>query len=109
MADTWIVDITHFLDQDGCLEPTSRPALRLAEYIGSIIVMVSATDSALAGLATVACRRRPGRKKCPGEIVAQIEAETDALVWHCPNCGDNGLIARWRKTLWDLTSMSSPH
>jgi hypothetical protein len=109
MGDTWIVDITHFLDEDGCLVPQSGPALKLAEHIGSIVAMVSAGGSPRAGLARVPCRRRPGRKKCPGEIVALIEADTDAIVWHCPNCGDNGLIARWRDTLWDLSSISSPH
>lgn len=31
MGDTWIVDITHFLDEDGRLAPKNGPALRLAD------------------------------------------------------------------------------
>lgn len=109
MADTWIIDITHFLDEDGRLVPTSGPALKLAEHIGSIIAMVSAEGSPLAALAKVRCRRRPGRRKCPGEIVAMLEMDTDAIVWQCPSCGDNGVISGWHDTLWDLSHLSSRH
>jgi hypothetical protein len=109
VADTWIVDATHFLDEDGNLGPTSGPALRLADYFGSIIAMATATGSDVAPVRAVTCRRRPGRKRCPGRIVAEVEVVRDAIEWYCTECGDCGLISGWRGTLWDLTGVTSVH
>ena len=33
MGNTWIVDLTHFLDEKGTIAPPKGPARQLAEYI----------------------------------------------------------------------------
>jgi hypothetical protein len=41
MADTWITDISHFLDEEGEIVPGPPRVRKLAEYLTSIIVMAS--------------------------------------------------------------------
>jgi hypothetical protein len=100
MADTWITDLTHFLE-DGRLPPElPGPALRLAEYLGRIVAAVTGVppDDPLG----VRCRRRPGRRPCSGEIEGYIVPESNEIYWGCLVCGDNGLISNWENTIWDL-------
>ena len=100
MADTWTTDLTHFL-QDGRLpQELPGPALRLVEYLGRIVAAVTGAepDDPLG----VRCRRRPGRRPCPGEIEGYIVPESNAIYWECLVCGDKGLISNWENTIWDL-------
>ncbi len=100
MADTWVTDITHYLDEDGRL-PDSLPvqARRLAEYLGSIVVAV--TSVPLDDPLGIRCRRRPGRKPCRGDVAAYIVDDSSAIRWICPACEDNGFISGWSDTIWD--------
>jgi len=41
MADSWITDITHFLDEDGEINAEPSQAKVLAEYFAAIIMMAS--------------------------------------------------------------------
>ncbi len=101
MPDTWITDLTHFLE-DGRPHPQlPGPALKLAAHLGAIVVAVTSTD--LDSPLGVRCRRRPGRKPCPGQIEAFIDAESNHIHWLCLACGDNGLISNWENTLWDCS------
>ena len=38
-----------------------------------------------------------------------FEPETDAIVWWCPACGENGTIRNWKGTLWDRANDSVAH
>jgi len=49
----------------------------------------------------VACRRRPRHVPCPGTIVAAPAEDSDAIVWTCPECGDQGWISGWHGSPWD--------
>ena len=84
MADTWITDLTHFLENGRLPRELPGPALRLVEYLGKIV----------AGL--------PERRPCPGEIEGHISPESNAIYWECLVCGDKGLISNWENTMWDL-------
>lgn len=99
MADTWIADLRHYLAPSGAMADMPAPARRLAEYFASIVV--DATTN-LDDPPSVRCRRRPGRRSCAGIIfsVPSIE-DHEAIVWHCPVCGDRGVIRGWEGTLWD--------
>ena len=33
MGNSWITDISHYLDEVGCLAPKSGPVFRFAEYL----------------------------------------------------------------------------
>ena len=103
MADTWIVDMRHYLDEETDDLPDSAPdrVVRLALFFGSIVAWVS--DHLPEGdfHTNVTCRRSPGRKKCQGDIIANLEAASGHIVWLCPICGDRGLIQGWRETFWN--------
>jgi predicted RNA-binding Zn-ribbon protein involved in translation (DUF1610 family) len=34
-------------------------------------------------------------------IETDIDPDTDAVMWWCPVCGDNGTITGWQGSLWD--------
>jgi hypothetical protein len=93
----------HFLNADGDLnEDLPGPAFRLASQLGAIVKAVSARKDPRSFQTGVKCRRRPGRKPCPGEILAKIDTTNDfPIIWHCSNCDDNGLISGWQGTLFD--------
>jgi hypothetical protein len=100
LANTWITDLRHFLDERGAIAPLSGPGRKLAEHLAAIVAAVTAATEA-GPITTVRCRRRPGRRPCPGEIEAEIDAETMDILWLCPVCGDNGVVHHWQGTLWD--------
>jgi hypothetical protein len=102
MPNTWIIDITHYLDKRGAIVSSPAPARRLAEHFAAIIAAVTQDPHQSATVSPVRCRRRPGRRPCPGHIRAAItlDARMD-ITWECTSCGDNGLISNWHGTMWD--------
>lgn len=104
MADTWITDITHFLDEEGKLITEPIQAKRIAEYFAAIIVMATYPDPEYPPAYRVSCRRRPNRKPCLEEVVGFIDPETDDVVWMCPKCEDRGIISGWQGTIWDMSN-----
>ena len=101
MGNTWIVDITHYLLPGGRL--ADGPAGRIARYFGSIVAKASTQPAGMWVDTDLCCRRRPGRKRCPGHIrVLRVDA-TDIVQRHCPSCDDNGLIQNWKGSMWDLS------
>ena len=101
MANTWITDMRHFLDESGSLGEIPNQALNLALYLGSIVAwMTSVPDDAMQPT-NVTCRRSPKRLRCVGEIYASFEDDSRVIAWFCPLCGDNGFIRGWEGTLWD--------
>ena len=101
MADTFITDLTHFLDEDGSF-PSSMPgpALNLALFLCAIVAWVTSHPPGQYDETNVTCRRSPGRVRCLGTIVARLGAG-GAIEWGCPGCGDNGVIRGWESTSWD--------
>ena len=106
MADTWIIDLGHYLNSDGSIAPKSGAALCLATHFAEIVQEASADIGGEVHFPKVRCRRRPNRKQCIGEIDSILDPEHGAILWRCPVCGDNGAISGWEGTLWDLTDIS---
>ena len=76
-----------------------NPARKLAEFLGRIAKSVTSRQKD--ALATgVKCRKRFGRRLCPGEIIGLMN-EQKATSWSCPVCEDNGIISGWEGTIWD--------
>jgi hypothetical protein len=109
MANTWVTDITHFLDEEGKIVSEPSQARKIAEYFAAIIVMASYPDPEYPPEYRVSCRRRPSRKPCLDEIVGFVDLETDDIVWMCPACGDRGFISHWRGTIWDMSEAEGFH
>lgn len=101
LSNFWITDLRHFLDEKGGIAPPKGPARRMAEYFSAIVAMITEMDENLFEQSQVRCRRRPGRKPCPGIIEGYVHPEPDDILWWCPECGDKGSISNWQGTLWD--------
>ncbi len=104
MADTWITDITHFMDEEGNIITEPLAAAKLGAYFAAIIVMASYIEPEFPEKYRVYCRRKPKRKLCLGEILGYMDPDTDKIVWQCPKCGDRGIISNWQGTIWDMRS-----
>jgi hypothetical protein len=102
VANTWVTDLRHFLDERGALVDLPSPALNLVLFLSSIVAWVTSGRSLATLRTNVPCRRSPGRRRCRGEILAAfVQEEPGAIGWRCPACGDNGVIRGWEGTRWD--------
>jgi hypothetical protein len=93
----YITDLSHFLDEKGAIGPKSGVARRFAEFLGRVVAAASAPETAADGYA-----RQCRCSKCKGMVTAAI-APDDAIEWLCPDCGQQGRIANWRRSFWDLS------
>lgn len=105
MADTWITDLNHFLNEDGDIISEPIPAKIFAEYFTAIVLLASFPESEYPPEYIVRCRRRPNRKPCNEGIVSFIVPESDEIFWICPKCNDRGSITNWRNSMWDLSDL----
>ncbi len=98
----YVTDMTHYLDEWG--SPVIRgPARRWAAFLGAIVSAASQQDAEAPIPTALRCRRRPGRKPCPGRLWA-LRREDGFIEWQCGACGDNGIIHHWENTLWDFSA-----
>ena len=104
MADTWVTDMRHYLDDNGQIPSLPGPAMNIALFLGSIVEWMTSEPLANVHHTNVRCRRSPGRARCTGGILAGYEEDGRVIRWGCPLCGDNGHIRGWEDTLWDRSS-----
>jgi hypothetical protein len=93
----YITDLSHFLDKKGAIAVKSGPARRFGEFLGRVVAAASAPASAMDYYAKQ-CRC----SKCKGMVTAAI-APDEGIEWLCPGCGQEGRIANWRRSFWDLS------
>jgi hypothetical protein len=79
----------------------ARPP-RLARHLQTIAEAASIMPAAEPVPTPISCRRRPDRKPCPGRLLAHQQAQTGEIHWHCPVCGDAGMIHHWQGTAHDF-------
>ena len=105
MGDVLIANMRHYLGQDLNFIKLPAPAAKLRDCLGSIVEAVTLRSRQQTDYVTqVRCRRRPGHRRCEGDIVACFdEAEPSAIKWFCPFCGDGGYIRGWEGTVWDMS------
>ena len=103
MADTWVTDLRHFLDESGEVPDLPGPAMNIAVFTGAIAAWVTGRDRDKHESTNVACRRSPGHRRCRGEIVAGFH-EDSTITWVCPICGDTKIVRGWEGTRWDRSS-----
>ncbi len=93
----------HYLDEEtGDLpDRLPTPALNLALFFGAIVAWV--TDHLPRGdvHTNVPCRRSPNRRRCLGDIFAELDPASRCITWQCPLCGDNGVIDGWENSMWN--------
>jgi len=98
---TMVTDMRHFLDDEGDLPDLPGPALNIVLFLGSIVAWVTRLHATEPEVTNVPCRRKPGRKRCVGDIVALLNENDLSISWECLVCGDHGTINGWQSTLWD--------
>jgi hypothetical protein len=110
MANTWVTDLRHFLDDEGGIpDSLPGPALRLLRFLGAITQWVTIHPPGQFPWTNIPCRRSPGHRPCPGDIHAGFHSDGTTIVWECPFCGANGYIHGWEGTLWDRTCERPPN
>jgi hypothetical protein len=100
-ANTYVTDLRHYLDESDDLADMPGPALNLAMVFTSVVAWATDHEPEDILPTNVWCWRRPGRKRCRGELVANLQPGSSEIVWHCPMCGVNGVIRGWEHSLWD--------
>lgn len=98
----YVTDAAHMpslLEPNPLLPPM---LIRFTEYLGGIIAGASHSPSADWKASRVKCRRRPGRRPCPGPINVRTGCEEPPeILWECPSCGEHGVIRNWQGCEWD--------
>lgn len=87
------------------LSPFRRPSLDTPMppfYLLDIVRAASAGDTGEPWRSALRCRRRPGRKACPGRMVVSRTTPDLPIHWRCDGCGDEGVISNWADSLYDL-------
>jgi hypothetical protein len=99
----WVVDMRHYLDEETGELPEGTPdrIVALVVFFGAIVAWVTDHLPEDSPHTNVPCRRSPGRRRCRGDIMAELDRRTRHIVWQCPWCGDNGLIHGWEETFWN--------
>jgi hypothetical protein len=95
---TYVTDLTHFLTDDGLLAP-GRPG-QVGGWFARVAAAASLHPCEETVMTALPCRRRPGRRPCPGYIDL-IRHRDGAIEWACSDCDANGFISGWEGTRWD--------
>ena len=94
----YVIDIRHYLNDKGDIEPEKGPARKMADFMTSVIAHASDTGKLenAPGPLCFKCRKRDNYRVSTGVAVDQT------VVWHCPACGTEGRISNWQETFWNL-------
>ena len=95
----FVSDLRHFLDMP---DDAPGPARNLAEQLGNVVRAATAAEASAAWVSALPCRRRPGRRPCPGRISVFRSDVPARIEWRCTSCGDEGVISGWEGTYFDL-------
>ena len=100
MNQTYISNLTHFLDEYGNI-PSEMPK-KAKEFAYFHAMIVDATTKAIAEYhKQITSSLRCHAKGCKGLIYSYLDNTENVIVWSCNLCGDNGRISHWQKTKWD--------
>ena len=95
----YVTDLRHFLDLP---ETAPGPARSLADHLSSVVRAATAGDPGVPWVSALPCRRRPGRRACPGFIEVLRTDIPASIHWQCVSCGDEGVISGWEGSPFDL-------
>ena len=72
-ANTYVTDLRHYLDDSEDLADMPGPALNLAMVLTSVVAWATDHEPEDVLPTSVWCWRRPGRTRCRGELVADLQ------------------------------------
>lgn len=93
------VDLSHFDDPEGVGPPSL--ARRRAFYVDLCRFATSAAAGPVR-TTSICCKKRPGRRACPGYLDVRLQNLPSAVHWRCPDCGTDGRITGWEDGDADL-------
>ncbi len=97
---TLIVDINHWLDEDGELPTTHQRLRRNAIRIVRLIEYGGPLKKGEGRETLVECKRRPNRQPCPG-FMWVVKQDDNRIQAYCSICYDiEAIISGWEDTLW---------
>ncbi len=91
-------DLRHFLDLP---DDAPGPAQRLAAQLGDLVRAATAAEPGPAWISALPCRRRPGHRACPGQMMVARPDRAAPIVFECTDCGDGGVISGWQDSPFD--------
>ena len=97
MNQTYVTDITHYLDETGELAEMPAPARKLASFLVLLIDAASQVFPAGNFDTKIRCRT----DACTSSIRTTLSSLDQGISWQCPDCGHNGVISNWQGTKWD--------
>jgi predicted RNA-binding Zn-ribbon protein involved in translation (DUF1610 family) len=99
MSNTYVTDITHYLDATGELAEMPGEARQLASFLALLVDAATQVMPARNYNTRIRCRAAA----CTGSIRASVASEDSEILWECPQCGHHGIISNWQETKWDQT------
>ena len=77
-------------------------ARRMSEHLTLIVRAATAGEGGQPWVSALPCRRRPGRRPCPGHFALFRTDDPPSIEWRCTACGDDGVIRGWEESVFDL-------
>jgi hypothetical protein len=96
-SNTYVTDITHYLDESGELARSTPPARQLASFLTLLIEAATGAPLGEAHDSGIRCRA----SGCRGTVRTSLAGDQDEISWHCQDCGQNGVIRNWHNTKWN--------
>jgi len=97
MNETYVTDITHYLNEKGELTDMPSPAKKLASFLVLVIDSTTSVGSINYDDTGIRCRS----KACSSSVLSRLTEDAEEIFWHCSVCGHNGIIRNWQNTKWD--------
>ena len=79
-----------------------------AGQLSLIVRAATAADPGFEWVSALPCRRRPGRRACPGHVGLCRTDVPASIEWWCTSCDDAGLISSWERSPFDLRPQPEP-
>lgn len=76
--------------------------------MGEIVQAGTASPAGNVVHTPLACRRRPGRKPCPGRLLLRRRDAPPEITWECPSCDDQGVVYGYEGGIWDMGPPVAP-
>lgn len=91
-------------------DPRVPPAARnLTEYLRAIVREAISMKPGMEETVIVHCRRRPKRQPCKALLSVRVQEVPAQIHWHCPACGDTGIITHWQEVNLHSTPPIADH
>jgi hypothetical protein len=105
-AAVYVSDLRHLVDLP---DSTPGPARRMAEHLSLLVRAATAGEAGQLWVSALPCRRRPGRRACPGHLRVSRTDIPPSIEWRCTSCGVEGVISGWEGSPFDLRDRRAEH